>query len=1706
MRQNLARFIVERLLDLDPTLPDTEGSVVYTKVVNPLLERLGTDPLTVDIENFVLSRLQAEFPSIDYASPGSVLRDLVVSPLTLLLEPLKAEVQFARNQNSLANSTALTEAEMDALLSNVFAVRNTGAYALVTVRVFFSAPRAFSVDQSVVFATSDGVTFVPQFVSNFVASDFQRSGNLYYVDIPLRSSTQTDTANVAANTIKFVNALDGVVRLTNPNASSGGVTKETNEEFLSRAERSLSERSLNTMRGIETNIRNNFSDIVSVDVVGYGDPEMQRDILQGTVVVPPGPGPLLTTTNKFLTLQQQNLSLFPFTNQISVRKSDAVTAAAKVGNFIRVSDGNGLFTDPLLSRPRRITAVAQDPAVGAADYWKLTLSDFEFWAESAVVSPPVELGYNPRSRQGTAFQLFALDGNTTYVRGAPLPFDEYVPITLPADVPPAAIPGRDFLFLVSPQENNERFIRCHPIHSRVTGGVSLSRLDSFMTAKNSIPYQGESAFTYRPGPDVTAEAFGVQVLAFGGPALSKNDQTRYDGKTKESWGAYAGAKLVKPQNNPAVTDSCSIVLDAQNGGWSVKGVKSGHHIALARFKNQVVNVNYNGSIASAATQLEWHSWGRVVSISQDDQTLTVAGMDWDRDQGAEANQTDYRYFWAVYVGEVETVGPDGKTQVSFTDQVLAPSYRVPSVANNAVHHPFTAPYKDAGFFDGDTAAATALPFSNGYVGAWVRLERSIFDVDPGIGAAPAQKLLTAFVTDLSKPTATNADRKSVSRVRYGQPGNSTAPLITKVALPYVEGSQAMAKTVFLTNPVSPPLVAPAQPPSAANPQDISGFLLPKSVGAGQYNNQTAPQFLQFFEAASAEQLAQDVSILVSGIPGSLPLIDLLPAPVTVQNNQVHLGGMTDVYIKPSASSSETTGALKLVPSRIQPSVIDAAADVVFVGSDGSLNPATPDVFFSNQLQADLATYLGLDAVTKPYAAASDLVLELLDVPATLKPKAVRLLHNVTGGARIDGSFNPLPNVINGVKWRVVRSTTLDLDTPLVVYQEGSDLITIANNAAVQSPGGFTFNVDPAALELYVSIDAGPDRGEYRVLSKALNVLQIDQIVNTTGAGLPYRIYSKQLSGVQLPLIRVSEVALSTGVEGVEIPYRHPVDIITSTFSGINDDPVTSSTGLLFLDGGSLYLRDVTAVPNKLFIDNNIGTYDVVRLEDLDEPNKYFSVISRVAANQGNLLAGDLKLDRTITSIPSGAIRFTAGHPSIGTAKLAFLSKTFVEVSPSTVFSFVDGTGKTLKFRPSFAESAHIFRADDVATDVVPSADPQQLQDYLVSASSNFIGLGIQKDDEVRVLTKVLKSSLLNAAQNLPLVSKILVLVVDDVRYSVILTGGATTTLAAIANDILAQTGGRVAGKFQTVGNQFRLDLLSRRRVAITDEGTPGLLLSLGLSVTNNYSVAQEHAVVKVDLTGVQARIQLDDVLTNLTATDTVFVDVVRNGIQRIYPADMTAQTNGLVAGTVKLTSYDPFIVDQALQDQQLTAEGYKSFGYELLVGNNQYSFSTAEQVALRVTPVMLDEAATTVEDAIPLSGSSVVIKYDRAAAVGDIQSYMLQPGARVINNNPLVRHFMPAYPLMSVQYRGPVTSEELRIKLSTFLSTLYPNRPLEVFDLVSVLERAGATYVVFPQQVAFLTHDEDRVIRVVRSQDIVTLDSKYHIMEILDGLVTITAV
>lgn len=276
-------LLVERLELFDPTLETSETSPLYSQVIQPVFDALGTDPFDVDAIDFLKDRVRQEFPSVS-ATDGDAIVDLLIKPLSFLTEALKRETEIIRRGQSVRNASTMRLEDAEALAANFFVSRRSGSRASGTVRVLYSAPTFVSIISTVSFSTSSGLRFFPirpQFFPPEVLL-LQRSGTFYYVDVAVVAEEAGEAYNVSAGELSRVNGLSGASKITNIVDFSGGTEEETASELLSRTAKSLTERSLNTHRGIAARLYRDFPTLRNLEVAGFGDPEMNRDIITGS--------------------------------------------------------------------------------------------------------------------------------------------------------------------------------------------------------------------------------------------------------------------------------------------------------------------------------------------------------------------------------------------------------------------------------------------------------------------------------------------------------------------------------------------------------------------------------------------------------------------------------------------------------------------------------------------------------------------------------------------------------------------------------------------------------------------------------------------------------------------------------------------------------------------------------------------------------------------------------------------------------------------------------------------------------------------------------------------------------------------------------------------------------------------------------------------------------------------------------------------------------------------------------------------------------------------------------------------------------------------------------------------------------------------------------------------------------------------------------
>lgn len=281
---DLKTFIEDRLRVLDPAIDLDPGSPAQTQFVEPLLSYLGTDPFETDIRSFLLDRFAQEFPDV-YAGDPSVVDDTFVKPLTLMLEPLKREIQTTRRGQSLEDPSLLSDEDADAIAANWFSERSSGGYARGVARALFSNPTNIQIEVTTRFYTADGLSFFPTNPRAVTAEEmvFNRQGALYFVDIPTQAEEVGTEYNIPENTITGVEGLFNPVQVTNPREFTDGSIKVDTPTFIASTREGLNERSLVTRRGAVARINNDFQgEVRAVQVIGAGDPEMQRDILVAT--------------------------------------------------------------------------------------------------------------------------------------------------------------------------------------------------------------------------------------------------------------------------------------------------------------------------------------------------------------------------------------------------------------------------------------------------------------------------------------------------------------------------------------------------------------------------------------------------------------------------------------------------------------------------------------------------------------------------------------------------------------------------------------------------------------------------------------------------------------------------------------------------------------------------------------------------------------------------------------------------------------------------------------------------------------------------------------------------------------------------------------------------------------------------------------------------------------------------------------------------------------------------------------------------------------------------------------------------------------------------------------------------------------------------------------------------------------------------------
>lgn len=281
--RDLEAFLRQAAANFDPNLDTTPGAPFDNKIIQPLVRRLGMDPFTVDLSTFLYERLKQAYPRLA-TDEGDNITDLLIKPITLLWDPVVRETTRVKRGMSFADPSTLTLEEADSLGGNFFIPRRRGRFSRGTARILFAKPQDASINQNNFVTSRGGLVFFPTALQSIRSAEMLinvTSDNLYFFDINVISENPGTAYNIDPNEINAIANLNAAVRVTNLRRFRDGEDEEDAVSYVGRLEQTLGEKSMVTLRGTAAKLLDAFPEVNRLNVVGFNDPEMQRDIIMG---------------------------------------------------------------------------------------------------------------------------------------------------------------------------------------------------------------------------------------------------------------------------------------------------------------------------------------------------------------------------------------------------------------------------------------------------------------------------------------------------------------------------------------------------------------------------------------------------------------------------------------------------------------------------------------------------------------------------------------------------------------------------------------------------------------------------------------------------------------------------------------------------------------------------------------------------------------------------------------------------------------------------------------------------------------------------------------------------------------------------------------------------------------------------------------------------------------------------------------------------------------------------------------------------------------------------------------------------------------------------------------------------------------------------------------------------------------------------------
>lgn len=238
------------------------------------------------------SLLQSEVPTGDFTE-GSAVSDLLIDGHAIIAGYFKNQIEVIRQRQSLLTLQDLPDTESvsdaaDALLDNFFRTRSSGTFSKGVATLYFSqrqdvliprTTRFFKTSALVFYLDSDADLFIS---ASDMRPDIDANGLVtrYSTTVFLTAERVGSAYNVTPGLFVSFDRFNALLlSVENLSKFSYGTTAQTTADFITKSTNAIALRSLVNARSNDATLLERYSDIEATTTVGYGDPEMIRDLV-----------------------------------------------------------------------------------------------------------------------------------------------------------------------------------------------------------------------------------------------------------------------------------------------------------------------------------------------------------------------------------------------------------------------------------------------------------------------------------------------------------------------------------------------------------------------------------------------------------------------------------------------------------------------------------------------------------------------------------------------------------------------------------------------------------------------------------------------------------------------------------------------------------------------------------------------------------------------------------------------------------------------------------------------------------------------------------------------------------------------------------------------------------------------------------------------------------------------------------------------------------------------------------------------------------------------------------------------------------------------------------------------------------------------------------------------------------------------------------